>query len=141
MRPLQCTRSLRARHARGAILLDGLIAILIFSIGILSVVALQALGIRHSSNSQYRIAAALYADRLIAQMWASAGNPAALAHFASGGDAFAAWQSMLAADLPGSDTHPPAVVVNGAKVTITVSWRLPSESDVHAYTTTSEIVP
>ena len=83
----------------------------------------------------------MYADRLIAQMWASASDPGALAHFASGGDAFTAWQSVRTADLPGSDTHPPAVVVNGANVTITVSWKLPSESDVHAYTTTSEIVP
>ena len=141
MKPCGRAKRLVMARVRGMILVDGLIAILIFSIGILSVVALQALGIRYTSDARYRVAAAIYADRLLAQMWASAAQPSALQAFATGGEAYAAWQSAVAAELPGADAAPPTVTFNGAEVTIVVSWKMPNENVPHAYTTTSQIVP
>ncbi len=58
----------------GFALLEGLIAILIFSMAILGVVGMQATAIAKSSESQYRADAAFLANQLFAQMWAHAGS-------------------------------------------------------------------
>lgn len=58
----------------GFVLLEGLIAILIFSMAILGVVGMQATAITKASESQYRADAAFLANQLIGQMWAHAGS-------------------------------------------------------------------
>jgi Tfp pilus assembly protein PilV len=65
----------------GVMLLEALIAILIFSLGILSLVALQATAIQLTGDAKYRTDATLLANRLIGQMWVS--ND--LTAFATGG--------------------------------------------------------
>lgn len=55
-------------------MLEGLIAILIFSMAILAVVGLQATAIAKGTESQYRADAAFLANQLIAQMWVHAGS-------------------------------------------------------------------
>ena len=59
------------RQQQGAILLEGLIAILLFSMGILAIVGLQAAAIKTVADSQYRLQASFLANRLVAQMWAN----------------------------------------------------------------------
>lgn len=58
----------------GLALLEGLIAILIFSMSVLAVVGLQATAIGKGSESQYRADAAFLANQLLAQMWVHAGS-------------------------------------------------------------------
>ncbi|MDD4962743.1 MAG: hypothetical protein PHI11_02360 [Gallionella sp.] len=58
---------------KGFVLLEGLIAILIFSMAILGVVGMQATAITMGTESQYRADAAFLANQLLAQMWAHAG--------------------------------------------------------------------
>lgn len=58
----------------GFVLLEGLIAILIFSMAILGVVGMQATAITQASESQYRADAAFLANQLIGQMWVHAGS-------------------------------------------------------------------
>src|SRR5262249_28848521 len=82
-----------ARAARGAVLLDGLIAVVLFSIGILGVVELQALSIKHASNAKYRTDAAMYADQLLAQMWSAAKGAGLATDFSTGGTAYGSWKS------------------------------------------------
>ena len=134
-------RAFGAHAARGAVLLDGLIAVVLFSIGILGMVGLQALSIKHASNAKYRTDAAMYADRLIAQMWAGAKGSGLVADFTTGGAAYSAWKSQLTANLPGSEANPPTVAFDGSEVTIVVHWNAPGDSAVHNYTTVSQIVP
>lgn len=55
-------------------MLEGLIAILIFSMAILGVVGMQATAIAQGSESQYRADAAFLANQLLAQMWTHAGS-------------------------------------------------------------------
>jgi type IV pilus assembly protein PilV len=130
-----------ARRQRGSILLDGMIAILIFSVGILGVLGFQAVAIKYTSNAKYRTDAAMYADQLLAQMWASAKNPALLSTFATGGTSYAPWKAQIVAALPGASANPPTVVFSGTQVTVTVSWNVASDAVVHQYTTVSQIVP
>jgi len=116
----------------GVMLLEALLAILVFSVGILSLVGLQALAVNQSSDARYRSEAALLANELIAQMWVSDRSVAALQNnFNTGGAAYAPWLVRVQAALPGviedEDTEPLVNVdVNGV-ATVTVRWRAPNE--------------
>ena len=74
------------RGQSGIMLLEALVAILIFSIGILAMVALQAVAIKQSGDANYRTRSTLLANRLIGQMWVTPGDVAAMkANFETGG--------------------------------------------------------
>lgn len=80
----------------GVMLLEALISILIFSMGILAIVGLQAAAISNASDAKYRTDASLLASRLIAQMWASDRTQATLqTNFTgingAGGNGYLAW--------------------------------------------------
>jgi type IV pilus assembly protein PilV len=140
--------SFHRRSARGFVLLDALVAALIFSFGILGIVALQASATKLGGDAKYRTDAALLADRLIADMWGAV--PTAIAtDFATNGTAYNTWKDNLVDCakakvktncLPGVAANPPTVVVGANNlVTITVKWQGPSDSDAHQYITISQI--
>ena len=58
-----------ASRAGGFVLIEALIAILIFSIGVLGIVGLQATAVQQSSDARYRAQAAELAQQLLGQMW------------------------------------------------------------------------
>jgi len=132
----------------GVMLLEALIAILVFSLGILSLVALQATAVQLTSDAKYRTDATLLANRLLGQMWTSSemqiANPTARVTalknaFQTGGTAYTAWK----ADVSGREGLPgvvatstgvvstePTVTVDDAgappgQVVITLFWRTP----------------
>jgi type IV pilus assembly protein PilV len=136
-------------------LLEALIAILIFSLGILTVVGIQATSIKMAADAQLRTKAALLANRLIGQMWANGGDIDTMkAAFESpDGDSYKEWLEDVCAfakqGLPGvpcavdaedesgscegdSSSTLPEVSVNGdgdvknGEVEITLYWRTPS---------------
>jgi len=120
----------------GVMLLEALIAILIFSIGILAVVGLQAVSIKNVTDSKHRTEAAFLANKLLSQMWTDAGNIAFYAYPGSGvvptrlGGA-GGWVDQINARLPAAAT-PPIVTITGASATgatvsIQVRWQLPEE--------------
>jgi hypothetical protein len=95
-----------ARAQAGVMLLEALIGILIFSLGILSLVALQATSIQLTSDAKYRTDASLLANRLIGQMWASGLAPAVLkTKFENGGDEYNTWLTSV----QGNDEIPPGL--------------------------------
>jgi len=53
----------------GIILLEALIGILIFSIGILALVAMQSASVNAVADAQYRVEAVNAANQLLAEMW------------------------------------------------------------------------
>jgi type IV pilus assembly protein PilV len=73
-------QTLRRNNQSGAMLLEALIAILIFSLGILAVIGLQAQSIRNSAESKYRSDASYLANQLIGRMWADRANLASYSH-------------------------------------------------------------
>lgn len=77
-------KTLRRNSQSGAMLLEALIAILIFSLGILAVIGLQAQSIRNSSEAKYRSDASYLANQLIGRMWADRANLANYSHRPSG---------------------------------------------------------
>lgn len=66
--------------ARGSVLLEALVGMLIFSIGILALVAMQAESIRNTSEARYRNDASYLANQIIGRMWADRANLASYAH-------------------------------------------------------------
>ncbi|RJF98970.1 pilus assembly protein PilV [Noviherbaspirillum saxi] len=126
------------KQQAGIVLLEGLIAILIFSLGILALVGTQAVAVKQSTDAQYRTEAGQLVNQLVGTMWASDRTTATLkANFQTGGAGYNTWLADVSATLPGVDTFPPTVVVsdvapNEGLVTITVFWRSPSESSTAA---------
>ena len=58
----------------GVVLLEAMIAILIFSVGVLAIVGLQGAMLRNTSDSKYRADASYIAQQRIGVMWADPGN-------------------------------------------------------------------
>jgi type IV pilus assembly protein PilV len=111
----------------GVALLEGLIAILIFSLGILSLVGMQAVAVKQSTDARYRTEAALLAERLIGAMWVD--NRSTLAtNYATGGSAYNNWLADVSDALPKVADNPPVVDVSaGGDVTITIYWQQPGD--------------
>ncbi|PIX05554.1 MAG: hypothetical protein COZ77_00570, partial [Gallionellales bacterium CG_4_8_14_3_um_filter_54_18] len=55
---------------QGSVLLEALIAFLIFAMGLLGVIGLQATAINNTLDARYRSDAAFLANQIIAQIWA-----------------------------------------------------------------------
>lgn len=135
---------------KGSMLLEGLIGILIFSLGVLSLVGLQSVAVKNVTQSKYRSDAAYLADKLIAQMWVD--NQTALStEYATGGARYRTWRDSIisAKSLPGVSTSPtrnePAVTMTpdpttgSVTATVTLFWQLPGETTPHRYVTVAQI--
>ncbi|MDB5838864.1 MAG: pilV [Herminiimonas sp.] len=125
-------------------LLEALMAILIFSLGILAMVGMQAVAVKQVSDARYRSEASLLVNQLIGTMWVSDRATAVLqTNFNTGGTGYAAWLPGVSAALPGVAANPPTVVVDGAgMVTVTIFWLAPNEGAAatpHNYTSIAQI--
>ncbi len=98
-------------------LLEVLIAIAIFSVGILGLIGLQASVIANSMNAEERTQAALFADEIISQMWlkTSATLPAA--------DVSEWTARVLASKMKAAGT----VTVTGNVATVSLVWKSPTK--------------
>ncbi|MFC4160654.1 hypothetical protein [Chitinimonas lacunae] len=126
----------------GLILLESLVAILIFSLGVLALLALQGNTMKRVGDNKYRADAAYLANELIGTIWATgAVDKAKINTFAcaapcvdSSNVELKAWLGRVQGALPGvvlaSKANAPAItVVNsaaGRQVTITLNWAVPS---------------
>jgi type IV pilus assembly protein PilV len=142
------------RAQRGVMLLEALIAILIFSIGILGLVGLQATAVQQSSDARYRADAAQLAEQLLGQMWVGNRTVTNLqTQFntctSSACPGYQTWYNTVKATLPGITTASmmPSVNVSNAPgtngvVTISIFWRAPSDDpngNPHRYDTEGQI--
>lgn len=120
-------------------LIEVLVALLLFSFGVLGFVALQAKATGFSMDSEDRTRAAMLADELISTMW-TAGT-------ASLPDAtITAWKNKVKAGagsgLNVPDGADPTVTTNGGVTTITIRWKPPykgSSAALSQYVTTVSI--
>ena len=128
---------------RGATLLEALIGILIFSIGILALVGMQALAIKHMSDAKYRSDASFFANEIIGQMWVNRASLVSYNYAGSGAPpaVLDSWVTNIQNALPGvtATANLPIVTVAGTTVTVTVRWQLPGGADVHRHMTMAYI--
>lgn len=115
---LQLSRTFQSQ--KGVVLLESLIAILLFSLGILALAGLQAAMLKNTSDAQYRAEATFIAQQKLGEMWVNAKNKTSLAEYAEDDVDIS---SLLPAGKRNVDIGDDNVV------TVTVSWQLPgSES-------------
>lgn len=114
-------------------LLEGLIAVLIFSVGILAIVGMQAAAVKAVGDAKYRSDASILANELIGRMWASDRTIATMqTNFSSpDGASYRVWRDRVQATLPGisagSALLPNVAIDNAGSVTVTIFWKAPNE--------------
>ena len=143
---------------RGVMLIEALVAILIFSIGILAVVGMQAVAIKDVTSAKYRSEAAFLVQELLSQMWTDNGNIGSYAYTGAGMPPLKirAWVNKVQSQLPDGPNQLPVVTLTnpipaapaaptGATVLITVKWRLPEEATqglpAHNHTVIAYVYP
>ena len=96
------------RHQAGVMLIEALIGILIFSIGILALLGMQGAAIKNTTDARYRSEAAFLATQIVGQMWLD--DKDQLANYKTDGTGPAVyprrdnWMNTVAATLPGGIT-------------------------------------
>lgn len=117
----------RRQAVRGAGLLDGLLALLILSVGLLGMTRLQARMLAQGTEVQQRLAAAALADELLARVRVDIPNRACYTLPAKGTCASAAaraqaddWSARVAATLPGGSAS--VVIDTSLTMTVLVQW-------------------
>lgn len=137
----------------GSMILEALIAILIFSMGILAIVGMQAASIKNAGDAKYRADASYLANQIISQIWADRTN------FPTNYNSLSA-ACDPAGTVTGSgnvgtwlgDTSKPGTVLGslpkagaqikidtGNVVTVTLCWKAPQETQSHNFIATAQI--
>jgi type IV pilus assembly protein PilV len=136
------SNNLRGKQ-QGSMLLEALIAILIFSMGILALVGLQAASIKNTTDAKFRSDAAFLANKVIGQMWVAdtttGANLATL--FNTGGAGYNAWLAEVQGGLPGATgaiVVAPGVMPGSNVATVTLGWVAP-DNVPHSYVATAQI--
>lgn len=154
---------------RGVILIESLMAILIFALGILALVGVNSVATNTQSDARFRSDANRLASKIVNEMWVNvnrtnevtvAASLAAFSHRAdvadpcdraTAGTASADplvtnWVAMAAGGgvdgLPGATDKMQQIVVNAAagnQVTVTVCWQAPSDVWVRRHSVTTYI--
>jgi type IV pilus assembly protein PilV len=126
----------------GVVIIENLVALLIFSMGILGIVGLLATSVKNTTDAKYRNDASLLANRIISQMWLDNKSNAALkTNYASpSGASYIAWKDSVADSLPDVSANPPTITIDTNNVvTVTIFWKMPSDPDKHRYVVTTQI--
>lgn len=129
-----------ASRQQGVALIEALIGFLIFAVGVLGLVGLQASMTKAQTGAKVRADAALLANEVLGHMWAD--SQANLGQYVGASCATHApcadWQNKLKATLPkgtGTVAYDPA---NRDQVIVTITWTLP-ESGEHRYEMLSSV--
>lgn len=148
----------------GSVLVEAMLAIVIFSFGVLGIMGLQAKMIVSAADAKYRSEAGFYVNRLLGEMGAADRlTPAAMNVFASSpaGASYNAWYNDIQnatitsglLGLPGAAAHPPVVKIRANynlanptypisyDVTATVYWQTPGQTGqpVHQHVVAASI--
>lgn len=107
----------------GFLLLEVLIAILVFSFGVLAIAGLQATMVKNTTDGQFRAIASQVAEQRIADRWTNPAEPMVEA------------DTDISAILP-AGTRTVAQVGNQYQVTVT--WQQPG-GDIHQFTTVAYV--
>lgn len=106
----------------GMLLLEALISILIFSIGLLGAVGLQAASTQNANNAEQRIIAAHLANDMVAQMWLRKTSQPSDANLSKD---IAEWKKAVGKSaLPNVTGN---VTLAAGVTTVSVTWKAPSK--------------
>lgn len=120
----------------GVMLLEAMIGILIFSLGVLALVAMQAVSTSNVSNARFRSEAAFLANEILSQAWLEGGaNYTTVTtnyKYPGGGAAVNNWVTKVQTLLPQANVYPPTITQSaipgmpkGLQLTVTIQWKAP----------------
>ena len=119
------------RKQSGSFVIEALISVLLFAVGLISMMMIAAQGTNQIGQAKYRNDASYLAGELIGEMWVSGSSP--------GGFDRTAWNARVTSMLPNGD--PSATSVSGTTVSVDIAWSDPKNQGVtHHYRTTADIV-
>ncbi len=128
-----------SRGSQGVALLEVLVAILLFALGVLALVGLQGALTRAQTDAKIRTDAAALAGEVIGQMWADIGQ---INKYNGTGCAShprcKSWQDKVTQSLP-AGTGTVTVDAGSGDVTVLINWTNPS-GETHRYETHTTIV-
>jgi type IV pilus assembly protein PilV len=132
---------MKSRAQSGVMLLEVLVGILIFSVGIVAMLGMQATAMRATVDAKYRTEASFLANEIIGQMWVDRVN---LVNYQTPATCPAGtpctWIARVQTLLPNSTGgNAPTIAVSGSQVTVTVRWRRPGETADSNHTATATI--
>jgi len=108
--------ALRVFKQQGSALLESMIAILIFSIGVIGIIALQASMVKATAQAKYRADANFIAQEMLGKMWADPVNMANYFNYSCGSTLPAG--NCAAASVPGGAA---------GEILITITWQPPGD--------------
>lgn len=135
------------RSESGVMLLEALVAMAIFLVGILGLIALQTRATQISMNGQLRSSASFFAGQVISEMRLV--SPASLASsYSTGNASYAAWANIVKnpqTGLPGANLagNQPTIAISTTptgtqRAIVTLLWQGPGEATPHNFTTIAE---
>ena len=107
---------IKSKYQQGSVLLEALIAVLIFSLGILALVGLQANMLKNTGTSKFRTDASYIAQKRIGDMWADPGNLGS----------YIETNTDVSAQIPGGRRT--VTQIGPGNFQITVGWTAPGET-------------
>ena len=120
----------------GVMLIEALVAILIFTIGVIAVMGMQAVSIEQVSQAKYRTDASYLANQIVGMMWLDQANLSSYATVGYTGRA--TWDTLVGKTLPAGAA---TIAVNGSMVTVTMNWQTPNESTTRKFVSVANINP
>jgi type IV pilus assembly protein PilV len=132
-------------------LIEALIGILIFSIGILALLGMQGAAIKNTTDAKYRSEAAYLATQVVGQMWVDMANLASYdTDNAAAYGARDTWINTVASTLPGVTIGgartptiqvgpDPALGLADREVRVQVQWQQPGETETRQVTILNRI--
>ena len=125
------------KSQKGVALIEALIAVLIFSFGVLGIVGLQAAMVKGTTQAKSRTDASFVAQRRVAMIWADP-DPATITNFAEVDTPVAELPAGTRTTTVTMATPPPGITAQNADVVVTVRWTVPGEPQ-HSYSTNAHI--
>lgn len=125
-------------------LVEVLVGLMIFTIGVLGLVGVQAAMVRAQTSANFRAEAAQLASDLVGRMWVDTANVDAYLDNTRcrARTSCSEWLSRVEARLPGGVA--PVVTKTGEQINIAISWVVPGETDnggVHVFRTVTSVTP
>jgi type IV pilus assembly protein PilV len=133
---LMSDKANRIHHQLGSSLLEGLLAIILFSIGLLSLLMLLSATLIESSNARYRIEASLLINDLVSHMRIGDHSLTGLkTRFADTTSAdYQSWFTSVSNRLPSVSrkSNAPQITIDDARnVTVNIRWQVPGDGISH----------
>lgn len=146
------------RYQKGSLLIETLVSLLLFSIGIVSIVSMQAASVSYAGDAKYRSDAAFFAEQIVGMMWAdqrsnlmsyahnASGSVCAFSGTASSNIAVANWigssdtPGTIASALPGTiNAYHQIKIDTGNKVKVVICWKTPKDASPRHYELVTQI--